>query len=55
MTAGQLAQEFGLESCSPQVQMLLQNNQPDAWVRVAHLIEANQTRLPGKQDFKNKK
>lgn len=55
MTAGQLAKEFGLEQCSPQVQMLIQNNQPDAWVRVAHLIEENQTRIMGQQDFKNKK
>ena len=55
MTASQLSKEFGLEQCSPQVQMMLKNNQPDAWVRVAHLIEENQTRIMGQQDFKNKK
>lgn len=55
MTVGQMVQEFGLESCSPQVQMLFANNQPDAWIQVSHLIEENKTRIPGKMDYKNKK
>lgn len=54
MTAGQIAKEFGLEQCSAQVKMLIQNNQPDTWVRVSHLIEENQTRIDGQEDFKNK-
>jgi hypothetical protein len=55
MTAGAMAKEFGLEQCSAQVKMLLANNQPDTWVKIAHLIEENQTRIMGQETFENKK
>ena len=53
MSVGQLVKEFGLESCSPQVQNLYKTNMVDSWIKVNHLIEANETQIPGQEDFKN--
>lgn len=53
MTAGQMIKEFGRESCSPQVQAAYGLNQPDTWFRIAHLIEANETRVPGMENYEN--
>jgi len=53
MTVGQMVKEFGLESCSDQVRNLFLNNQPDTWIQICHLIEENDKRIPGREDYKN--
>lgn len=53
MTSLQLVEEFGLESCSPQVQADFKNQNTERWIRVIHLIEVNDKRVPGYADFKN--
>lgn len=53
MTVGQMVKEFGLESCSLQVQMAYKTNRVDDLMRIRHLIEANDTRIMGYSDFKN--
>ena len=53
MTTGQVVKEFGLESCSPNVQLNWRNNAVDEWVKVNLLIEENDTRLVQYLDWKN--
>lgn len=53
MTAGQMMTEFGLESLSATVKAHLAMNQVDVLIKVNHLIEANETRIPGYEDFEN--
>jgi len=53
MSVGQLIKEFGYENCSSQTQSQYKNNLPDSWVKVNHLIEENDTRIPNRKDFKN--
>ena len=53
MTIGQMVTEFGLENLSPQSQALYQNNTPDTWVIVNHLIEENTDRIPFLKDYSN--
>lgn len=53
MTVGQMVKEFGFESCSAQVQAMYKQNQVDNAIKVYHLIEANDTRIEGFQDYKN--
>lgn len=53
MTVANMVKEFGLESCSVQVQSHWNQNQKDIPIKVRHLIEANDTRIPDMEDFKN--
>lgn len=53
MTADQLVTKFGKANCSPSVQQFYDTNQTEKWVRVNHLIEVNDQRVPGRADFKN--
>lgn len=55
MTVGQMVKEFGLESCSPQVRALFDLKSVDNWIKIRHLIEPNDVRLPGLQDIQNKR
>ena len=55
MTVEQLVKEFGLESCSPQVQAQWKNGQADNWICISHLIEENTKRTEGVETFDNKK
>lgn len=55
MTVGQLVEEYGIENVSPQVSgMYKSNKNMDSWIKVCHLIEPNDNRLPDRKDFKNK-
>jgi hypothetical protein len=53
MTVGQMVKEFDLESISPSARQKYTNHQLESWVRVSHLIEENDTRVPEYNDFKN--
>lgn len=53
MTVGQCVKEFGFENCSPTCQQLYNTNYVDTWLKVRHLIEANDTAMPQMADFKN--
>jgi hypothetical protein len=53
MTVGNLVKEFGYESCSSTVKTHFNNNQIDINIKCNHLIEANDTRIAGREDFKN--
>ncbi len=53
MTVGNLVKEFGKENCSGIVQGYFDQNRPDINIKVRHMIEANQTRIPGMEDYKN--
>lgn len=53
MTVGQLVEEFGLESCSQNVKAQYSNNYPDVKIKVRHMIEPNETKIPGYEDFNN--
>lgn len=53
MTVDQLITEFGYESCSAQIRGMYDNNQIDVKIKCQHLIEANDTRMEGYDDFKN--
>ena len=47
MTVEQLVNEFGLESCSPQVQSQWQTGKRNAYHQVKHLIEKNDYKIEG--------
>lgn len=53
MTVDQVVKEFGLESCSSQVQSKWKQNDIDAQVNIYHLIEPNDKREPDRIDFNN--
>lgn len=53
MTVDQLVREFGLESCSPQVQANYKNGLLDVKIKVCHLIEENIGRNSEYIDNKN--
>lgn len=53
MTVAQMVQEFGLESLSGSVQAMVNNNQLDNLIKIRHLIEPNDKRLPGYVDLEN--
>lgn len=53
MTVEQMVKEFGLESLSPQVQAFVKNNQLDVHIKIRHLIEPNDKRMPGFVDLEN--
>lgn len=53
MQVGQVVKNFGFENCSPQVQQLWNTNYVDNWIKIRHLIEPNDTRMPQMADFKN--
>lgn len=52
MSTFQMRDRFGIENCSPSVQAKIKNNE-DSWVRIDHLIEVNDDRIPTYKDFKN--
>lgn len=52
MSAFQMVDQFGIDNCSPSVQASYQTHQ-DRWVRIHHLIEPNDDRIPDYKDFKN--
>jgi hypothetical protein len=52
-TVGQVVKQFGIERVSPSVKSLWENGSLEQWVKLSHLIEPNDKRLYGKQDFKN--
>lgn len=54
MTVVQLVDEFGLEVCSPNVQMMFKEGKYDEWIDVCHVVEPNRNRENGKVDNKNK-
>lgn len=53
MTVAQLVKEFGLESCSQSVRNDFAVHNTERWVRVIHLIEENDNRIPEYKDWKN--
>lgn len=53
MTVRQCLGEFGYESLCPTTQAKVKLNQMDDAVVVRHLIEPNDTRIPGYEDFRN--
>ncbi len=53
MSVEQLVQEFGLESCSAQVQSLWERNSIDEKIKVCHIIEENVQRDASLDDFEN--
>lgn len=54
MTIGQLVEEYGEDNVTPQVLNQYQQGIVDPWIRVAHLIEPNDDRIPDRSDFLNK-
>lgn len=55
MTVGQLVEEFGIENCTPGVQNSYDQHNLEQWIRVNHLIETNDDRIPNYKDFMNMK
>lgn len=53
MTAGQMVKEFGLGNVSQAVQLDWQQNNPDTWHIVNHMIETNDDRVPFMRDYRN--
>lgn len=53
MTVIQLIREFGFENVTPDVQNSYRVNDTERWIRVRHMIEPNDDRVPGYRDFKN--
>ncbi len=53
MSVEQIVNEFGYDNCSSQVQSNWNSDQLDIWIRVRHLIEENDDRLPEFEDFSN--
>lgn len=51
MSTFQLVERFGKENCSQTVQAQFQNNQ-DQWIKVHHLIEVNDDRVPQYKDYR---
>lgn len=54
MTIGQLVKEFGKENVTPAVLAEYTTGHVDNWIRVCHLIEPNNDRIPDRSDFENK-
>lgn len=53
MTVEQLVEEFGYENCSSQVQACWDNDDLEKYIRVRNIIEENDDRIPGFEDFSN--
>jgi hypothetical protein len=53
MTVAQMVKEFGLENCSPSVRNDFAVHNTERWVRIIHLIEPNDERIPEYSDFRN--
>ncbi len=53
MTVSQMVDEFGLESCSVQVQAFYNNNELENIVKIRNLIERNRKHIPGYSDVGN--
>ena len=53
MTAGQMVEDFGIEQVSEQVKAAYNRHDVDAWFKVCHLIEENDSRIEGIKDFDN--
>jgi hypothetical protein len=52
-TVGQMVQEYGFNKCSERVQGLYKNNQIDEWIKINHLIEYNDKRIPSNGSSRN--
>jgi hypothetical protein len=50
---GALVSEFGIDNVSPSVKSAYETNSTQGWIKVNHLIEVNDTRIPGYADFRN--
>lgn len=53
MTVGQLVEEFGIENVTPSVKNSFEMGIVDRWIRVCHLIEPNNERIPDRKDYPN--
>jgi hypothetical protein len=53
MTVGQLVEEFGIENVTPAVKNQFEMGIVDKWVKVCHLIEPNNERIPDRKDYPN--
>lgn len=53
MTVAQVVKEFGIKNVSENVRADHVNKHFDKWVKVCHLVEENDNRIPGMQDFRN--
>lgn len=53
MTVGQMVEQFGYDNCSPTVRANYDTHVMERWVRVNHLVEPNDNRIPNYVDFKN--
>jgi len=53
MTVAMLVKEFGLEACSQSVRNDFAVHNTERWVRVIHLIEENDNRIPEYKDWAN--
>ena len=53
MTVSMLVKEFGLESCSQNVRQKFKNHDTENWIKINHLIEVNDNRIPEYKDWKN--
>lgn len=53
MQVGSMVKKFGIENCSDIVQQFYNQNQPDKWIKVNHLVEENENRVPFFKDYRN--
>ena len=52
-TVGQIVEEFGEDNVSDEIKTAWKNNQPDGYRFVNHLVEVNDNRIEGYEDFGN--
>ncbi len=53
MSVGALVKEFGIENVSKVAKTAYESSDLEKWVKIKFMIEENDTRIPGYQDFKN--
>lgn len=51
-TVGQLEKQFGIDSLTDASKQAWNNSQLDQWVKVRHVVEPNDTRIPARKDFR---
>jgi hypothetical protein len=54
MTVAQLVEEFGIDNVSPSTQAMYKNGNIDKYRLVRHVIEPNDDRIEGREDFQGK-
>ena len=54
MTVGQVVQMFGKDAVSETVRKMWNDNKVDKWLKITHMIEPNDDRMPELKDAKNK-